>query len=278
MRLSDIEIERLIPAFMRDDKNFKAIIYAITPEFQQLYTATRLIELFTNIDSLPEDILDELAWHFNVIEYNKEYGIEVKRSLIKTCLLTHHQRGTVAAVEETGTKIFGDARVEEWFDYEDGNGQPYHFKVYTSNITTSEDMIAEFTRMVVSTQNIRSHLDEIVAETINEMALYVGSEIFVQGIAELSTETYVMPNINTTSMFYVNDGDFYFNIDEYEALNLKDQTTGTVYLVTHNNAGQVVLTEVSSTDSIDVVQVLDSTTDDKYLMYVSNGRVYYNHI
>ena len=100
MRLTDIEFTRLLPQFMRDDRNTKAFAYAVQSKIQEVSWAIETIRLYSRIDYHSEEILDELAWQFNIAEYRKDYDISIKRKLIKGCMALHYQRGTVAAVED----------------------------------------------------------------------------------------------------------------------------------------------------------------------------------
>lgn len=184
MRLTDVDLLRLIPAFMRDDKNAKAFAYAVNSKIAEVSQAVMHAKIYSRIDSLSDTILDELAWQFNVVEYRTDYDISVKRELIKGCMQLHYKRGTVAAVEEAVKKIFGDATVEEWFDY---GGNPYHFKVRTSNTGATDEMIQEVTKIVREAQNIRSYLEEVIIEIIQSMALYVGCRVIIMDDVTLHT-------------------------------------------------------------------------------------------
>lgn len=184
MRLTDVDLLRLIPAFMRDDRNAKAFAYAVNSKIAEVSQAIVHAKIYSRIDSLSEEVLDELAWQFNIVEYRNEYDISVKRELIKGCMQLHYKRGTVAAVEDAVKKIFGDATVEEWFDY---GGNPYHFKVRTSNIGATDEMVQEVARVVKETQNVRSYLEEVIIEIIQSMNLYIGCKMIIMDDVSLRT-------------------------------------------------------------------------------------------
>ena len=93
-------------------------------------------------------------------------------------MLIHHQRGTAGAVEKVVHDVFGDGRVEEWFDY---NGSPFHFKVYTSNAGSSDEMLREFERIISTTQNCRSYLEAAIVELFQQM------DVFACGVLTTST-------------------------------------------------------------------------------------------
>lgn len=171
MKLKDIDLSLFIPQFMREDKNAQAFIYALNQALSPVINNIKQASIYARIDELKEDVLDMLAEQFNITEYSTSYSISVKRSLIKNCMLIHHQRGTVSAVEKVVNDVFGNARVEEWFDYD---GEPYHFKVFTTNASASDEMLEEFERIINASQNCRSYLEQAVVELYQSMDVYVG--------------------------------------------------------------------------------------------------------
>lgn len=176
MRLTNIDFLRLLPQFMRDDRNAKAFAYAVQSKLIEVSLNIEHAQLYSRIDKLTDEILDELAWQFNIVEYRTDYDISIKRELVKGCMELHYKRGTVAAVEDVVRKIFVDARVEEWFDY---GGEPYHFRIITSNLNSSDEMIQEVTRLVKETQSVRSYLESVIVEIMQSMNLYIGCKAII---------------------------------------------------------------------------------------------------
>ena len=277
MKLNTVELDKLIPSFMREDQNFKAICFALEEEIKLLYEQTNLIKLYQNIDSLPEAILDELAWQFNAIEYNKSYSIDIKRTLIKNCLSTHHKRGTVAAVEEVASKIFGNATVSEWFEY---GGKPYHFKVYTSNVSTSDEMITEFNRVIKQTQNIRSHLEEVIAETIDSMDIFGGGIILADDDIRLFTSH--LGEYETSAIdLCIDNGKLSFNlvVTQEQNLTFRDIGTGECYMIIYDSASKGLLVDrVEAENPIDNLTLTDSTKNISYKVFIDNGQLFYEEI
>ena len=188
MKLGDnVDISRLIPQFMREDKTFQGFMYALEQELKLIYHDIDTIKLYVNLDNLDEKILDELAWQFNIPEYDLSYDIPIKRDLIRNCFAIHHRRGTVAAVEEVISKIFGNAEIEEWFEY---GGRPYYFKIRTTNIEATDEMIAQVTKAIRTVQNIRSHLDEVIIEVMQSMNIYYASVLNVVEFIDLKVMDY----------------------------------------------------------------------------------------
>lgn len=176
MRLNNIELMRLLPQFMRDDRNAKAFAYAVQSQMIAVTSQIVQAQIYSRIDDLSEELLDELAWQFNIVEYRNDFDVSVKREFVKGCIELHHKRGTVEAVEDIVKKIYGDARIEEWFEY---GGEPYHYKIRTSNTSVTDEMIQELSMVVRNTQNVRSHLETVIIEIIESMNVYAGIRVFI---------------------------------------------------------------------------------------------------
>lgn len=171
MKLNNIDLVRFLPQFMREDDTSLAFINAIEKQLLDVVKDIKHASIYARIDDLDEYLLDILAKQFNITEYNKSHSISVKRNLIKNCMLVHHQRGTVGAILKVVNDVFGEARIEEWFQY---GGKPYHFRVYTSNASASDEMLEEFERIIKSTQNCRSYLESATVELYQLMDVYCG--------------------------------------------------------------------------------------------------------
>jgi len=166
--IKDSDLFEHLPLWMRDDPSAAGIVYALNNQMRALAGGVYMANLYARIDELSEDLLDELAWQFNLIEYNSILPIDSKREMIKNCFLTHRKRGTKSAVEKVVKTVFGNGWVEEWFDY---SGTAGMFKVHTGNVGTSDEMVAEFDRLIKVTQNIRSHLELVIVEAVAQLNL-----------------------------------------------------------------------------------------------------------
>ena len=184
MKLNNIDLSRLLPQFMRDDETTNAFVYAVERQLNKVSASIAAARVYSRIDEMEDELLDELAWQFNIPEYNSEYELSVKRNLIKTSMIIHHQRGTVGAVEKVIENIYGTATLEEWFDYD---GQPYHFRVRTTNTNVTDEMLADLDRIIKETQNIRSYLEEVIVELMQSMNLYYGCKVIIMDDVTLKT-------------------------------------------------------------------------------------------
>lgn len=167
MTLSELDFSTFLPEWMKSDETAMALAYAVENQIKRVVEQIAALNIYPNIMEQSAAVLDELAWQFNIPEYRADLSLASKRALVQSAILTHRQRGAVAAVERVVTDIFGDGWVEEWPDYD---GSPYHFNVHTSNISAGDTEAANFTAAVKATQNLRSVLDSIIIESVVEQA------------------------------------------------------------------------------------------------------------
>ncbi len=158
MDLKSVDILALQTKAMQADKTTQGVCAALTHQMQQLAADTDRILIWSNIDNLPENVIDEVAEMLNVDFYDSESDIIIKRQLVKTALPIKQYKGTPYAVEQLITAYFGEGRVLEWFEY---GGQPYYFKVYTRNPRALTDLHDKFIRALNAVKNARSHLDDV---------------------------------------------------------------------------------------------------------------------
>lgn len=176
MKLQELKLSEFLPQYMQSDETAKAFEYAVQKQILRVVDQIKALEIYTSINTQPEKVLDELGWQFNIPEYTSTLPIETKRNLIKTAILTHKQRGTPVAVERVVKDIFGDGYVEEWFNY---GGEPYHFKVHTSNVSAGDSEAKLFESIIASSQNVRSYLEAVMIETVVNGAIGFGGYIRV---------------------------------------------------------------------------------------------------
>lgn len=170
MTLDNISLLELMPQFIQQDPASQALCYALEPAFQALANDTKACMIYARVDELPEPIVDELAWSFNVSFY-ENLTLDQKRQVVKKALFIEAGKGTPAAVEALLNIAFGDAWIEEWFDY---GGEPYHFRVLTSNTAVTGDDATRFAAALNSVKNVRSVLEAVIVTLMAEVQLYRG--------------------------------------------------------------------------------------------------------
>lgn len=169
--LSNVDLLSLQTSYMKQDPTTRALCVALTPQFRQLADEVKVCLILARVNELDSAALDELAWQMHVDWYDANASVEIKRKLIKNAIKVHRYRGTPYAVEQVVRDYFGDGHVEEWFEY---GGEPYHFRVVTSNPSVTAEQANQFAMAVDKVKNIRSRLEQVIISMSAEMQLFFG--------------------------------------------------------------------------------------------------------
>lgn len=135
---------------------------------------SRLAALGGGLASLPEAVLDLLAWQYHVEGYDLAPSLAAKRAMIYASLLLHRRRGTPWAVRHgLETTLQVPAEVREWYEY---GGAPYFFRVrlnvagYCFDARAWEDAV----KIIMEHKNVRSWLDLLETFSRRELPLTIG--------------------------------------------------------------------------------------------------------
>lgn len=157
----------IMPENLLADKNIRNIANVIDKTLKVVCPKTATPAIISRIDELDSDVIDSLAWQYNV-DFYEPVGMKIstKRKLVRESIAWHRMKGTPAAVEKLLSSSFGQsAKVTEWHEY---GGEPYHFKVLVKTKTfPTIESLGLASQGVFVTKNTRSVLDSI--KTIIEM-------------------------------------------------------------------------------------------------------------
>lgn len=136
---------------------------------------SRLAALSGGLTSLPEPVLDLLAWQLHVEGYEAAVDVAAKRQLIAGSLLLHRRRGTPWAVRtalETTLRL--PAGIRQWWEYD---GKPYFFRVRldVSEAGMNADGLSDAVRIIVDYKNVRSWLDCLETVTTRPLPVSVAT-------------------------------------------------------------------------------------------------------
>lgn len=184
MKLSDIEFIRLLPLFMRDDLAVKGLANGIDEIVPTLAASLENLSTWDHIDDLSETELDELAWELNILWYDQGAPIDTKRDLIRNSTDVYRHLGTKWAVENVINSYFGEGYITEWFQY---NGEPGHFRVYSTNPSLTSEKLAEFLNLLGKVKRASAVLDGIFITLTGQMNLSAG-----MALHEVSKEQYAI--------------------------------------------------------------------------------------
>ena len=115
-----------LPAVLANDDNMAALASAVAEVLAARVGEIERVSIYSQIDRLPNELLDILANDFKVDWWDANYTLEEKRRTLKDSWNVHRRLGTKAAVVLAISAIYPDTQVSEWWEY---GGKPYHFKL-----------------------------------------------------------------------------------------------------------------------------------------------------
>ena len=175
MKLSTLEFIRLLPTFMRGDAAVQGLAAGLDEIIPGLAQSIGRLTTWDRIDELTEDELDNLAWELNIPWFDKCAGIDAKREIVKSSDEVYRHLGTKWAVESVINSYFGEGYLREWFEYD---GEPGHFRVYSTNATINNERLVEFLNLLYKVKRASSKLDGIYITLTGEMRLSAGIAVY----------------------------------------------------------------------------------------------------
>lgn len=155
----DFTAEQLFPRFILADKSGYALAKAIEKALHMLCDVIQTgIEIEKSVEKMPEWRLDEMAWELNALWYDYDETLSVKRQQIAGAMAFYDRLGTPYAVLNAVNAVYGDGTLMEWFEY---GGDPYHFKVLTTDSTALTTKKAKFYALLSAVKSLRSVLDSV---------------------------------------------------------------------------------------------------------------------
>ena len=182
MKLKDVDLYKMLPAFMKQDKFDKLLSEAMSNFFQKISVEMERCVILGYIDNLNEAELDQLATDWNVFWYLKSASLDIKRQLIKDAQLVFNRLGTVWAVERVMNNYLPESELKEWFDY---NGNPHYFKFVTNNTDILQTDIDAFLFILEQIKRKSQWLEGIILELRAKGTMFPGV-----GFIEESTDTF----------------------------------------------------------------------------------------
>lgn len=171
-----------LPDVLCNDESMLALATSIAAELTALSNESTLATIYANIDTLPEAMLDTLAYDFKVDWWSYDYTIDEKRRTLKASWYVRRHLGTKSAVERALSAIYENSEVIEWFEY---NGEPYHFRLIipVDELTLDLSKHSKVLSLINYYKNLRSVLDEVEyygsssSAPLYAAAAFVGCEI-----------------------------------------------------------------------------------------------------
>ncbi|MCY7486647.1 phage tail protein I [Paenibacillus alvei] len=176
IEIRDVSLLDLLPPNLLEDENVTACARAIDQQLQIMTQRAIKLPVMSRMDDLTDEEADRLAWEFSVGFYDAGLPIEQKRELVRNAIRWHRTKGTPAAVEELIAALFGDGKVEEWWEY---GGSPGYFRVITNNEAVTNERAQEFLQAVNSVKRLTAMLEKVVLTQTERMQLYFGGALHI---------------------------------------------------------------------------------------------------
>lgn len=162
-KIYDTDFSKFLPNVLKKDESMMAIAKVVTEKLLEISNSIDKVLIYANIDKLPDEILDMLAYDMHVDWYDETYPVEAKREVIKSSVTVHKKMGTKYAVEKALRAVHPASCIEEWFEY---GGKPYCFRIICD---TTESKVQANYEEIVNTVNIykrlSAHLDSVTYQT-----------------------------------------------------------------------------------------------------------------
>lgn len=170
--LYSISLRDIMPPSVMHDPQIQSMIDALDPPLQSASLDTLEALIYSRIDTLPESIVDALAWQFHVDFYEPTtVDLDIKRGLVKSAILIHKRKGTKWAVQQICDLALGDTTVEAWHEY---GGEPFHFRVSTEGRFPTADAWGKFWLALAETKSVRDWLAAVDIVRSAEMEIRYG--------------------------------------------------------------------------------------------------------
>lgn len=173
---------RMLPEPMKRDNGTAAMARVAAEELERRGTESKLPQLWGQFDGMAGGLLDILAEDLGMTWYDSDAAVAVKQELLKNSGQVFRRLGTKWAVENVIGTYFGEGFVKEWFEYE---GDPGHFRVYSSNPSVNQERLEEFLSLLERVKRTSAKLDGIFITLTGMMPLCAG-----MAVRETSTERY----------------------------------------------------------------------------------------
>ena len=172
MKLTDCEVERLIPLFMRKQPDIVALCRELDPVIRDIGNKLKLLSFWGSLGDQPEEALDRKATDLDISWYRKGAALDKKREMIRSADQVHMKLGTKWAVDFVLSMYYDNAVSEEWFQYD---GDPGHFRVIVRDTDFDPDLPMEMLDLLNEVKRAGAILDYVEHEWEEYLTQHIGA-------------------------------------------------------------------------------------------------------
>lgn len=173
IKLSDAMATDVLPPVLSAQAWAQAYAWALHRQTRRLLALCDTLAIWSAPEKLTAQMCDVLALELRTPQYDAGLPLATKRALIRNTLGYYMMAGTKGAITRITSDVFGNADVQEWFEYD---GEPGYFKVTTDDPGVSDANVDEFKRVAESVKRLSAHLEKVELTLTAEMLWqYVGA-------------------------------------------------------------------------------------------------------
>jgi len=181
--LTTFKFNDLLPLSVKDDPKFVAASTCLDKLFEGFDERVKLMFIYSRIDELNNEQIDDLAWQWN-IGYYEGYSfaetLEDKRALVKNAIMLHWHKGTLWAMKSVPRFLGMPAFSVEWFEADllGTTMEPYEFDfaIDTGVRGASPTIQQDIRNLINNLKNTRSYLRNIILMISWQVTAYFGAQ------------------------------------------------------------------------------------------------------
>lgn len=171
MTITNADILKLLPEFMRGDGANKGLAAGSNQIIKEIAARIKLLSKWDQIDAMGHEQLNEMAWELNIQWYDSSASLSAKRKVVKESDMVYSTLGTKWAVESVLQAYFGDIYLEEWPEYA---GQPFYFKIFATDPSIMSNKYEQFMAYMEFTKRKSAWLESIIIILSGQLPIYAG--------------------------------------------------------------------------------------------------------
>ncbi|MDR2648759.1 MAG: phage tail protein [Clostridiales bacterium] len=144
---------------IKSDPRVRAFCYAVDRSEQRLIDRTYKTRIWSQLMSMPEDVIDFLAAELRTPFYDKVKILGKKREVVAATMEWYAHLGAYETVVDILRIIYGDAEIHEWYEY---GRQPYTFRARVNYILDGWAEVEDFVMLLMWIKNTRSWLERLI--------------------------------------------------------------------------------------------------------------------
>lgn len=170
IQINDLRLTDIAAKSTLTDKTtkwiYESINYALAKRHLEI-----MKKFWLDIDTLSEKELDYLLWEYHVDYVEENTTVEKKRELVRKSIISHFNKGTLGSIKSICNILFGDAEIQEWFEYA---GRPGYFKINTTGDLKDQSDYLKVIEVVNEYKNVRSWLESLKFLRNQQSSLHFG--------------------------------------------------------------------------------------------------------